>query len=176
MTRRVPVVIVMLLLVQACERERREYRTWPPSAPDADSVRLTSLEAGLPREGPATMGPYDEQAYGISEGKRLYSQFNCVGCHAHGGGGIGPALMDEKWIYGAAPEQIYSTIVQGRPNGMPSFGAKIPPPQIWQIVAYVRSMSAATPRDAKSGRADDLSARPPELRLPVLAPRQTGHR
>ena len=30
--------------------------------------------------------------------------------------------MDAEWIYGSHPEQIYSDIVQGRPNGMPSFG------------------------------------------------------
>ena len=30
--------------------------------------------------------------------------------------------MDDKWIYGYEPEQIFATISQGRPNGMPAFG------------------------------------------------------
>ena len=67
---------------------------------------------------------YEENAFALSEGKRLYSAFNCVGCHAHGGGGMGPALIDDKWIYGHEPGQIFATIVEGRPNGMPSFGAQ----------------------------------------------------
>ncbi len=36
------------------------------------------------------------------------------------------------------PENIYATIINGRPNGMPAFGGKIPPQQVWQIVAYVQ--------------------------------------
>ena len=39
----------------------------------------------------------------IAEGQRLYNAFNCVGCHAHGGGAIGPALMDDLWIHGSDP-------------------------------------------------------------------------
>ena len=41
-----------------------------------------------------------------------------------GGGGIGPPLMDDRWIYGSAPENIYASIVQGRPNGMPAWGGR----------------------------------------------------
>ena len=93
-----------------------------------------------------------------------------------GGGGIGPALMDDKWIYGGSPDQIYSTISQGRPNGMPAFGGRVPTQQIWQLVAYVQSLSVQVPRDVEPGRNDDMNARQPELRLDRLPPRMTGHR
>ncbi len=46
--------------------------------------------------------------------------------------------MDDKWIYGAHPAQIYSSIVQGRPNGMPAFADRVPEQQVWQLVAYVQ--------------------------------------
>jgi cytochrome c oxidase cbb3-type subunit III len=72
---------------------------------------------------------------------RLYKQFNCTGCHFNGGGGIGPPLMDDQWIYGGRLDQIYNSIYQGRPNGMPAWGGKIADDQIWQIATYVRSMS-----------------------------------
>ena len=81
----------------------------------------------------------------MSEGQRLYTWFNCVGCHAHGGGGMGPALMDDEWIYGSDPAQIFSTIIEGRPNGMPTFGGKVNAQEAWQLVAYVRSMSGRAP-------------------------------
>ena len=32
----------------------------------------------------------------MGEGKRLFAAYNCNGCHAQGGGGIGPPLMDSK--------------------------------------------------------------------------------
>jgi len=87
---------------------------------------------------------------------------NCVGCHSHGGGGMGPALMDSKWIYGSKPEQIFATIVEGRPNGMPSFRGKLPDYQVWQLVAYVRSLSGNVSSNAAPGRDDDMQIKKPE--------------
>ena len=69
---------------------------------------------------------------------------------------MGPPLMDEKWIYGSNPEQIFATVVQGRPNGMPSFGGKIPDYQVWEIAAYVRSLSGLASKGAAPGREDHM--------------------
>ena len=71
-----------------------------------------------------------------------FNQFNCVGCHANNGaGGIGPSLSDNVWIYGNKPAQIYMTLVQGRPNGMPAFGQVLPEQTLWELVAYAQSIS-----------------------------------
>lgn len=77
----------------------------------------------------------------IAAGKQLFQAMNCNGCHFNGGGGMGPPLMDDIWIYGGSIENIASTIREGRPNGMPSFRGFIPDEQIWQLAAYVRSLS-----------------------------------
>jgi cytochrome c oxidase cbb3-type subunit 3 len=71
--------------------------------------------------------------------------------------------MDSKWRYGSEPDNIYATIVEGRPNGMPSFRGKIPEQQVWQIVAYVRSMSGLVRMDVAPSRSDTMSAKPPEV-------------
>ena len=68
--------------------------------------------------------------------------------------------MDDNWIYGGSIENIVHTIREGRPNGMPAFRGKIPDDQIWQIAAYVRSMSGNVPKDAAPGR-DDAHASAP---------------
>jgi mono/diheme cytochrome c family protein len=99
---------------------------------------------------------YEGNAYQISEGQRYYEWFNCSGCHAHGGGDIGPALMDDEWRYGGAITQIRASIADGRPNGMPAFGDKIPDEQLWQIAAYVRSMSGNADKLAASSRDDHM--------------------
>jgi cytochrome c oxidase cbb3-type subunit 3 len=70
--------------------------------------------------------------------------------------------MDDEWIYGAAADQIFSTIVEGRPNGMPTFRGKIPDFQVWQIAAYVRSMGGLVPKDVAPNRDDHMSGSPPE--------------
>ena len=76
------------------------------------------------------------------EGKRLFGWFNCTGCHANGGGGMGPALMDDEWIYGSEPREHPSrrSSKAGRTACRRS-AARIPDDQIWQIAAYVRSLS-----------------------------------
>ena len=168
-------LVLGVLSAGGCERETRRYQDSPASNP-ADATRITDFEPGGKASQAQALSPYQENAYGLAEGKRLYSAYNCNGCHAQGGGGIGPALMDEKWIYGSEPQRIYSTISQGRPNGMPAFGAKVPSQQIWQLVGYVQSLSAQVPRDAAPSRNDDLNGIKPELRLERLPPRHTGHR
>jgi cytochrome c oxidase cbb3-type subunit 3 len=88
----------------------------------------------------------------IEAGKQLFSAMNCIGCHFNGGGGIGPPLMDSIWIYGGNIENIASSIREGRPNGMPSFRGFIPDEQIWQLAAYVRSLSHPTQGNASTAQ------------------------
>lgn len=154
------------LALLACEREERRF-TSPPLVLGSTG-RATQLQPGppvsgarVPSPGPAR-APYDKNAYGVAQGKLLFTQFNCSGCHALGGGGMGPPLMDAKWIYGSDPDEIFRTIVQGRPNGMPSFGNKIVPDQVWQLVSYVRSMSGMLRKDVEPGRSDDMHVRSQE--------------
>jgi cytochrome c oxidase cbb3-type subunit 3 len=145
-----------------CERETRRFRELPPTATADTSVRLSPLQPGPAVRRTALRSAYEDNAYAVAEGKRLFSQFNCVGCHGHGGGAIGPPLMDDEWIYGSEPENIFATIVQGRPNGMPAFGGKLATGQVWQLAAYVRSMSGLLPKDVAPGREDALQGAPQE--------------
>ena len=121
-----PLVAALVFSVTAgCEREARRFDTWPPSSPPGTTVREGGLQPGPTISSTEVRGPYEGNAFGVSEGKRLYNQMNCVGCHFQGGGGIGPPLMDADWIYGSAPQNIFETIVEGRPNGMPSFRGRL---------------------------------------------------
>jgi cytochrome c oxidase cbb3-type subunit 3 len=83
---------------------------------------------------------------------------------------MGPALMDDRWIYGGEINQIAATILQGRPNGMPSFRGRIPEEQVWQIAAYVRSMPRHIRKDVAPGRRDDMQAREAPNRTPRTEP------
>jgi len=169
-------IVAAGLAAGACERETRRYQEVSVASTRAEGVPQTTLRAGgaMPEE--HKLSPYTKNAYGQSEGKRLFSAFNCSGCHANGGGGIGPALTDDKWIYGSEPEQIYSTIVEGRPNGMPAFGGRIPSQQVWQIVSYIDALAGQVPQDAAPSRNDDMSVTKPENRVEYATPHQTGHR
>lgn len=172
--RRVLLCAAVALPVASCDREERRFNEPPPTGTTAGLVTQTVLQPGTPLPKVDAVNPYDNNAYAIGEGNRLYNWMNCVGCHAHGGGAIGPPLMDDKWIYGSEPENIYATIVEGRPNGMPSFRGKLTNQQVWQLVAYVRTMSGLTPMLARSSREDDMHITASGITQKPERPRQSG--
>ena len=157
------------LALSACQRESRDFEP-PTKALTPPPVRLSTIQPGAIATDTSMEAKYEDSAYAISEGKRLFGWYNCSGCHANGGGDKGPALMDNVWIYGSKPAQIYSTIVEGRPNGMPSFGGHIPENEVWEIVAYVRSLSGLTSSNASPGRADAMQVKKPETNADVQKP------
>jgi cytochrome c oxidase cbb3-type subunit 3 len=154
---------VVLMASTACNRENRNLdATGPETLPK--TVRVSTLTPG-----PSNFTPpadprgkdYEGNAQHIANGQRYYTWFNCAGCHFNGGGGIGPALMDDKWRYGGSIEQIVASVVQGRPNGMPAFGDKIPEQQVWEIAAYVRSLSGNADKLAAPSRPEAIRSTPP---------------
>ena len=164
---------LLLSALAACEREERRFTEVPPTAAPEGAVEMSSLLPGSPYKVITVAAPYQNNAWAIAEGKMLFSQMNCVGCHAHGGGGMGPALMDDEWIYGSEPENIYDTIVKGRPNGMPAWRDRLSNQQVWELVAYVRTMSGIGPKDARPGRSDEMMYRPSEQRRRPEQPKQS---
>jgi cytochrome c oxidase cbb3-type subunit 3 len=149
-------VVLIALVVASCTREQRRLREPPPSAARINAVTMGSITPGERIATAPTPNMYEENAYALSEGERLYNSYNCVGCHAHGGGSIGPALMDDQWIYGSDPANVFATIVEGRPNGMPSYRGRIPDYQVWELVAYVRSLGGLVQYDVQSARSEHM--------------------
>jgi len=80
-------------------------------------------------------------------GAMLFTGMNCDGCHGGGAvGAVGPSLTDGRWRYGGADADIYRSIAEGRPKGMPAFGGVLQPAMIWRLVAYIKLLPA--PKDA----------------------------
>ncbi len=79
--------------------------------------------------------PLANDASAVNDGHKLFMSMNCAGCHGYGAkGGMGPNLTDTYWRYGGTPERIYQSILNGRPKGMPQWGATLPRRSIWQLV------------------------------------------
>jgi cytochrome c oxidase cbb3-type subunit III len=165
--------LVVLVMSAGCKREERRFREAPPAVTTHDVV-VSDLRPGGGSPTAPTHTPYENDAAAVSEGKQLFSAYNCVGCHAHGSGGIGPALMDDEWSYGHEADQIYHTILEGRPNGMPTFRGKIPDYQIWELAAYVRSLSGLLPKDVAPSRDDHMSGPPAESSTTRQQPKNSG--
>ena len=98
-----PLGVLLVMALAGCKDEKREFREMPPAGSPIGAVRESELQPGPAIVAESTKSSYGNNAYALSEGKRLYNQMNCSGCHFQGGGGIGPALMDDEWIYGSDP-------------------------------------------------------------------------
>ena len=97
------------------------------AAPNPSSLRLTN--------------PFDRDPQATTVGSQLYHSYNCIDCHGmDGSGAMGPSLADGRWRFGGSPSQVFESIYQGRPQGMPAWGGRISDSDVWRLVAYVRSL------------------------------------
>ena len=161
MTRFLPIALATLLAVSANDALAQQN-----TVPDADSgpksVSVTGLfpNRGTPPPPDRIGGRFEGNKAAIADGKQMFGQMNCTGCHFNGGGGMGPALMSGYWRYGGQIDQIYASIAQGRPNGMPSWQFVLQPEQIWMLAAFVKSLSVPAPSSTSKTAVTGTGARP----------------
>ncbi|MGI8403135.1 MAG: c-type cytochrome [Gemmatimonadaceae bacterium] len=140
-------LIVALFLV-SCDRD--SSRTRSKELPDVATLQRIPMGpvpglavSTIKREIP---NPYSANVGATADGQRLYVRMNCVYCHGwDGGGGMGPNLRDSVWRFGGTDADIFNSIYEGRPKGMPAWGALLPPDEIWKLAAYVRTLSSGGP-------------------------------
>lgn len=161
-------IIGALALTAGCDREEHHSRSKPIGETVPAGASPYTIFPGDSSQAPLDPRAklYDDNANAIAAGQQLYTQFNCVGCHFHGGGGMGPPLMDDQWRYGGRIDQIAASIAEGRPNGMPSWRNKLTDDQIWKLAAYVRSLSGLPSKDAVSARTESMSSTTPATLTP----------
>ena len=76
----------------------------------------------------------------IEKGKKEFAE-RCASCHGENAkGGIGPDLTRKEFKYGKSAPQVTSSIVDGRPGGMPSFKNDLSGEKIQGLVQYVLSL------------------------------------
>lgn len=132
--------LALIAMSGACESRGDATRTSGVTGDRVEGVRTTGFVAGPPHPDPVMRNPFAGDARALAEGRRLYGWYNCGGCHGMmGGGGIGPPFADDAWIYGSESANIFQSIVQGRPNGMPAFG-RLADDHVWKLVLHVREL------------------------------------
>jgi cytochrome c oxidase cbb3-type subunit 3 len=89
-------------------------------------------------------------------GQRLFLN-SCAQCHGSDAGGAKgfPNLTDGDWLYGGSPENIKTTIVNGRGGVMPPF-PQLDSKQIVDVANYVRSLSGLPADDIKVARGAEV--------------------
>ena len=159
--RLLPIVLVTALVV-AANNASAQQDTAPDAQHGPNEVSVTGLfpNGGAPPPLDRIGTRFEGNKLAIAAGKELFGQMNCTGCHFNGGGGIGPALMSGHWRYGGRIDQIYASIAQGRPNGMPSWQDNLEPTMMWDLAAYVKSMSASAASSESQAAVPGTSVKP----------------
>jgi cytochrome c(L) len=143
----VPALILVIMLGQprgpAAQGQEKpkgtEEQKQPQDAPQAATAQN--------QQGPKKRNPFTGNAEAIKEGRSIYMQSGCNGCHGMGGGGMGPALLDDTWKWGGDDETLFKLIKGQIPNQtMPSvFGAVLSEEQVWKVIAWIRSIYKGDP-------------------------------
>jgi PQQ-dependent dehydrogenase (methanol/ethanol family) len=84
--------------------------------------------------------PLDGSPTAVADGRSLFGR-TCESCHGPAGqGDRGPALNTTRLVHGNEDPTLFRTIRAGVPgSGMPPFGA-LSDREVWQLVAYIRSL------------------------------------
>ena len=148
------------LLGHGCDRQ-------PSMAPEQRVAPVPQPAARIPLGPPPGQinaaaqrihNPYAGDPVAAADGKRLFGAMNCAYCHGPKGGGLmGPSLDDRGWRFGGTPAEIYNSIDEGRPKGMPAWGTRLPPDQIWRLVAYIETLGGV--EEPGEGSSPSLAAR-----------------
>jgi cytochrome c oxidase cbb3-type subunit 3 len=132
--------LALVWLCAACDGKARE--TASAGAPVPVEIPVGPVPG--PSHPEHAANPWANDAASRQEGYVLFQRYNCAGCHGdHGGGGMGPSLRDERWLYGDTDEKIFNSIAEGRGHGMPAWGVKLPDEHVWKLVSYIHSLRTA---------------------------------
>jgi mono/diheme cytochrome c family protein len=115
-----------------------------PSKYCGDAQTYAEL-AKAPHKARARHNPLEADIEAISAGRNLFEQ-HCVECHGASaeGGKRGPSLRVEQ-VQNAEPGAIFWLLTNGVVRrGMPVW-SKLPEPQRWQLVTYIKSLGLAEP-------------------------------
>lgn len=167
----VALAILLIACLSACHRG-----TSPDSVAASGPTIVSSPVGPIPgamHDIVYPTNPFHNDPVALQDGRRLFDWYNCSGCHGgHAGGGMGPSLRDADWIYGNRDDQIFDTITHGRSNGMPAWGTKIPEQQVWELVAYIKSMGTPQEPDPPVEPANEMVDNPQNNNVPSVS-RQT---
>jgi cytochrome c len=138
-----PWALVILVPIAACTQQGDKKTNAPPAAAPSGIVYEANVPAGgvEPAAGGVIKAP-EVTADSAKAGEGLFGSMNCDGCHGGGAvGWVGPSLVDGRWRYGGAPEEIFSSVYYGRPKGMPAYGGVLGADGVWLIVSYLKSQA-----------------------------------
>jgi mxaJ protein len=124
----------------------RQENQAPQSSPPPPTAQTPSDGSQTPPSF-KKLNPFTGKEDGIAAGKTLYIQVGCQGCHGGGGGGgMAASLIDDNWKFGSDDETLFKLIKGQIPEQtMPVVYSSLPDDQVWQILAFIRTLYKGDP-------------------------------
>jgi mono/diheme cytochrome c family protein len=140
--KRFPLLVVLVAALAGCSAESRSVgpdlpQTEPNGAQDPRAAR------------------YERNAYQVAQGGRYFTWYGCGVCHGSDATGA-RNLNDKLWAHGSDLDQVYRYIARGHGGALARYGERIPPEQLWQITAYVRTLPQLKPEKRRRQDVDQI--------------------
>lgn len=161
-------VIAALLCVSFALSANRQQNHKSASVEAAKNASIYAELAKAPEKARAKRNPLEKDPDAVAAGRILFKQ-HCAECHGDSaeGGKKGPNLRTAE-VQNAEPGAIFWILTNGVVRkGMPVW-SKLPEPQRWQLVCYIKSLGTAP---AKPEAAALANSPPPEATGLVSPPR-----
>ena len=105
--------------------------------------------APVPADAARQVNPVKPTPDSIAQGKKYYG-YDCAMCHGENGDGKGEVAVEEKLklkdyrdpaaLQNMTDGELFYIIKNGR-GQMPPEGDRVKPPELWNLVNYIRSLS-----------------------------------
>ena len=106
-------------------------------------------------QGPPPKNPLEGDPSAIRAGMGIF-RARCADCHGVDARGVRGPDISRVWAEGRTDGGLFQTLRNGVPNTeMPSVGARTPDIEVWQILAYVRTLATPAPTDPPRGNAQN---------------------
>ena len=113
---------------------------WTSRAQYEAEVAASEAIAAVAKASQPSVNPYRGDAAAIVEGQQVFLQI-CAACHKPDASGlVGPSLVDPYWKYGHTDAELFQTVMEGRPAGMPGWGAQLGSEKVWRALAYLETL------------------------------------
>lgn len=146
------VTSILAVVTLGCAQSLIAQSQPEPAKTPTPAQQPATPEAPAPadQQKPKKLNPFTGNEEAIKEGRQLYLQSGCPGCHGSGGGGAmagATAFIRDTWKFGG-DDETYFKVTKGTYPGqtMPAvFGAILKDEEIWKMIAWIRSIYKGDP-------------------------------
>ena len=118
------------------------------------AITCTLAAAALPAQERAAKNPLEGNPDAVRNGMGLY-RVRCADCHGMDARGVRAPDLTQTWASGRTDEGLFKTIKEGVPGTEMPANTRMFDHEVWQVLAYLRTLSAPAPGDPPRGNAEN---------------------